>query len=214
MVTGQVMNGERPLALPPDVVASILNMKTDPDHYLAVKKDKITSVAQTYGMSYEMFSNSESGDSGKLYAMRREKLTELRLEQRGRAMMHEAQVVELMGFDPAGMRIDFQEQAAPADAGEEVDLLDKKMRKGLDSPVDYMMRKDPDLTRDDAKSRILDNLQDFAMLVLAQRALNMPGDADAGNTGKTPQQNGAANGTGGEPDEDYDAIAKEVLRVA
>jgi len=190
MVSGQVMNGETPLALPPDVVASMLNMKTSPEHYLEVKRDKITSVAQTYGMSYEMFSNSESSDSGKLYAMRREKLTELRLEQRGRAMMHEALVVDLMGFDPAGMRVDFQEQAVPADAAEEVALLDVKMRKGLDSPVDFVMRKDSDLTRDDAKRKILDNLADFSMLVLAQRALNMPSD---GSEGRSPQANGADN---------------------
>lgn len=193
VASGQVMNGENPYALPPDVVLSMLNMKTSPEHYLAVKKDKITSVAQTYGMSYEMFSNSESGDSGKLYAMRREKLTELRLEQRGRAMMHEALVVKLMGFDPEGLRVDFQEQAVPADAAEEVALLDVKMRKGLDSPVDFVMRKDPDLTRELAIKKILDNLSDFAMLVLAQRALNMPGDADAGSPGMSPQENGAAN---------------------
>ena len=36
----------------------------------------------------------------------------------------------------------------------------------------------------------MDNLQDFAMLVVAQRALNMPAD---GNPGKTPQMNGADN---------------------
>jgi hypothetical protein len=230
MASGQVMNGETPLALPPDVVVSMLNMKTSPEHYLEVKRDKLTSVAQTYGMSYEMFTNSENSDSGKLYAMRREKLTELRLEQRGRAMLHEAQVVELMGFDSKGLRVDFQEQAAPADASEEVALLDTKMRKGLDSPVDFVMRKDPDLTRDAAKQKILDNLGDFAMLVIAQRALNMPGDADAGNPGKSPQQNGAARP--GDPDSaraagdtlandgstppapDYRAIAKEILDAA
>lgn len=198
MATGQVADGETPMLLPPEVIASVLNMKTDTAHYLATKRDKISSCAQTYGMSYEMFSNSESADSGKLYAMRREKLTELRLEQRGRAMMHEAMVVELMGFDASGLRVDFQEQAVPADASEEVDLLDKKMRKGLDSPVDYMMRKDPDLTRDDAKKRILENLHDFSMLVLAQRALNMPGDGDAGNPGQSPQENGASRP--GDPD--------------
>jgi len=226
MASGQVMNGETPLALPPDVVASMLNMKTSPEHYLEVKRDKITSVAQTYGMSYEMFTNSESGDSGKLYAMRREKLTELRLEQRGRAMLHEALVVDLMGFDSTGLRVDFQEQAAPADASEEVDLLDKKMRKGLDSPVDFVMRKDPDLTRDDAKKKILDNLEDFAMLVVAQRALNMPGDADAGTPGKTAQENGADNAKKApqanpadtakpsEGDADYDSLAKEILDAA
>lgn len=201
MATGQTADGEHPLLLPPEVVASVLNMKTDPDHYLSVKKDRISGVAQTYGMSYEQVTNSESTDSGTLYQMRRQKLTELRMEQRARAVIHEAQVVDLMGFDSTGLVVDFQEQAIPLDASEEVDLLDKKMRKGLDSPVTFVMRKDPDKTRDQAKKFILDNLEDFGMLVLASRVLNAPADADAANPGKSPQQNGADGGPKGtEPD--------------
>lgn len=199
MATGQTMNGERPLALPPEVVVSMLNMKTDPDHYLAVKRDKITSVAMTYGMSYEQFTlnDAASATSGKAYQVRREKLTELRTEQRGRAAMHEAMVVELMGFSADGMRVDFQEQAIPQDAAEEVALLDEKMRKGLDSPVAYVMRKDPDLDREGAIKFILDNLSDFAMLITSVRALNVPGDGDAANPGQSPQQNGAMGGPRG-----------------
>lgn len=213
MATGQVMNGERPLLLPPEVIASMLDMKTDPDHYLAVKRDKITSVAQTYGMSYEQFTYGSTPSSGREWMARREKLTELRMEQRARAVMHEALVVELLGFDPEGMHVDFQEQAMPQDASEEVDLLDKKMRKGLDSPVAYVMRKDPDLTRDKAIERIMGNLEDFSMLVLASRALNVPGDADAQNPGASPQTNGGNN----QPDDDktdYASLAKEILRAA
>lgn len=196
MVSNQTMNGENPLRLPPDVVASMLNMKTDPDHYLAVKKDKISSCAQSYGMNYEQFTNNDTAEaqSGKAYQVRREKLTELRLEQRGRAMMHESMVVELIGFSPEGLRVDFQEQAMPMDAAEEVTLLDEKMRKGLDSPVAYMMRKDPDLTRELAIKQILDNLQDYAMLIVAVRALNVPANGDAGNPGQSPQENGAMGG--------------------
>ena len=190
MITGQVMNGEKPLLLPPEVIASVLNMKTDPDHYLTTKKDKITSCAHTYGMSYEYYSHAESGTA---FNARREKLTELRLEQRERAVMHERQVIELIGFDSDGLRVDFQEQAIPQDPNAAVDLLDKKMRKGLDSPVDFVMRDDPDLTRDQAITKIMDNLADFSMLVLAARALNIPTGGDASNPGRSPEENGADN---------------------
>jgi hypothetical protein len=195
MATGQVMNGEKPLLLPPEVVASMLSMKTDPDHYLSVKKDKVTSVARRYGIGYEQYSLQETSDSasGKAYAARREKLTEIRMEQRGRAVKHEEAVADLMGFEGIEIDLDFQEQAIPQDAKEEIELLDVKMRKGLDSPVTYMQRKDPDLTRDEAKQKILDNLEDFAMLVVAARALNAPMGADAGNPGQSPQENGANN---------------------
>lgn len=193
MATGQVMNGERPLMLPPEVVASILDTKTDPDHYLRVKKDKITSTAQTYGMSYEQFSNSESADSGKLYELRREKLKEIRNESRRRAVVHEVETVTLIGFNAEGMRVDFQEMSLPQDASEKVALMRDKSKMGLDSPVKFMMREDPDLTREQAIAEILSNQRDFALVIEMVRALNMPGDADAENPGKSPQENGADN---------------------
>lgn len=191
MASGQVLNGERPLVLPPEVVASMLEMKTDPDHYLLVIKDKISALAQTRGMSYEQFVFQETASSGKEYQMRRERLTELRVEQRGRAVVHETAVGELVGFEIES--VDFQEQAIPLDAGEEVDLLDKTMRMGLDSPVSYMMRKDPDLNRERAEKRIQENLADYAKLVEQARRLNAPKDADAANPGKSPEENGADN---------------------
>jgi hypothetical protein len=213
MATGQVMNGERPLALPPEVVASVLNTKTDSAHYLAVKRDKITSVSQTYGMSYEQFSNSESGDSGKLYAMRREKLKEIRNESRRRAVMHEGEMVALMGFDAEGLRLDYQEQSMPQDAGEKLALLKDKMKMGLDSPIKYFMREDTDKSREEAVAEMRANLEDFGDLIQWQRQLNAPADADAENPGKSPQENGAANQPSADG-HDYAKIAKEILDAA
>jgi hypothetical protein len=194
-MASQAMNPERPLLLPPEVEADVWNLKTEPTHLLDLKKDKISSVSRRYGIGYEQYTLNETGDSasGKTYAARREKLTELRLEQRAQAVRHEEMTADLIGFGGIDEDVDFQEQAIPQDANEEVDLLDKKMRKGLDSPVSFLMRKDPDLTRDEAKTKILDNLEDFSMLVIAVRALNAPADGDAFEPGKTPQENGADN---------------------
>jgi hypothetical protein len=194
---GQSFDGETPIALPPEVVAEMLQMKTDPEHYLSVIRHLVTSIAQTYGMSYEQFTyqqTSSDASSGKAYTVRREKLTELRQEQRRRAKRHEVEVVKLLGFSTEGFRVDHQEQAIPQDAQEEVTLLDAKMRKGLDSPISYLMRKDPDLDRKRAQKLLLDNLIDWMWLISAVRALNAPADADAANPGQSPQQNGAANG--------------------
>ena len=198
MMSGQVMNGEKPLILPPEVVASMLSMQTDPDHYLSVKRDKITSVAQTYGMSYEQFTFTESSDagSGKSYAMRREKLTEIRLKSRRRAVVHEGEIVALMGFDADGLRLDYQEQAIPTDATEELTLLRERMKLGLDSPITFMQRKDSDLDRKGAIERMHENLRDYAVLIEWVRALNAPADGDASNPGQSPQENGAMGGGG------------------
>lgn len=215
MATGQVANGERPLLLPPEVTASMLNMKTDPDHYLKAKRDKITSVAQTYGMSYEQFTFQETADtaSGKAYQVRREKLTEIRLEQRRRAVLHEALVVDLMGFDSDGMRVDYQEQAMPQDAVEKVALLADKMKLGLDSPISYLMREDPDLSRDDAQTLLKKNLADYAGLIQMVRALNMPSGADAANPGNDPTTNGALNDAPNESISGKDDTAKNAAEA-
>lgn len=218
MASGQVLNGEKPLLLPPEVVASMLDMKTDPDHYLAVKKDKISSVGASYGLDYQLFMQELGGDSGsgKSYQVRREKLTELRLEQRGRAVFHEELVVQLMGFKTdGGFRVDYQEQAIPQDAMEEIDLLEKKMAKGLDSPISYLMRKDPDLSYDEAVLLLKGNLKDYAGLVQWVRALNVPENADANNPGKSPQENGASRPNEQKTTEpDYKAIARSILNAA
>lgn len=193
MATGQVMNGEKPLLLPPEVVASMLEMKTDPDHYLAVKRDKIASVGQTHGMSYEQMTYGEGADSasGNVYELRREKLKEIRNEARRRSLMHEAMRVELMGFRAQDMRIDYQEQAQPQDAGAKLALMHEKAKMGLDSPIKYMMREDTDLSKETARERVRENLAEFAEVIEWVRALNSPANADAESNGKTPQENGA-----------------------
>jgi len=190
----QRMDGESPIALPPEVEAMMLDTKTDPDHYLAVKREKLSSVAQTYGMSYEQLAYQETSDtaSGKVYQLRREKLTELRSEQRRRALMDEREIVLLLGFDPTGMRVDYREQALPQDASEEIQLLVDMTKLGLDNPIAYLMRKDPDITEAEAWKRLRDNLAVWAKVVMMQRDLNMPNEP--GNPGRSPQANGAMGG--------------------
>ena len=205
IAAGQSMDGERPIVLPPDVIASMLDSKTSPDHYLAAKKDKIDAIEDRYGIPRKI----DTGDTGQAFVTRRLKLTELRNEQRRRARVNEKLVVELMGFDPTNLRVDHAEQMVPADAAEEVALLKENLRLGLDSVVSFLMRKDPDLTREEAVSLIQSNVRDWAMLVVWLRALNTPAAGDVTASGPTPQQNGAqntgANDGSGTPIADYAA---------
>lgn len=196
MAKDQSMSGEGPIALPPEVEAFMLDTKTDPEHYLAVKKDKLGGVAQTYGMSYEEFTYASRASSGKEWQAKRSKLIELRNEQRRRGVLHERQTVRLVGFDTKGMRVDYQEQAIPQEAMEAVNLLREMMKLGLDSPVAFAMRLNPDLTREEAVAWMKKNLADYATLVVWARALNIRSDADASKPGRSPEENGADNGRG------------------
>ena len=195
MAADQPKTAGRPLALPPGVDASMLNMVTNPEHLLVVIRAVIASVAQSYGMSYEQFTFQETADtaSGKAYSVRRAKLTEMRVEQRQRAIVHERDVMDLLGFGDA-LAPDFHEQEAPADAVEEMDLLDKRCARGLDNPIAWMQRKDTDLSPEQAMARWLANLNVNGMLFTLLRQKNLSLTADASAPGQSPEANGAQGG--------------------
>lgn len=200
MATEQPQHAGVPLVLPPGVTVGTLDLVTDPEHLLKVARHVVASVAQSYGMSYEQFVFSETADtaSGKAYTVRRQKLTELRIEQRGRALVHERAVMELLGFGDA-LAPDFAEQEAPTDPLEELDVFDRRCNRGLDNPIAYLQRKDPDLTVAQATARFLDNVSVTGWLFSLLRALNMSLSATADQPGQTPAQNGAAGAANPSP---------------
>ncbi len=189
MATDQTMDGERPLVLNPGVIVGMLDSKTAPEHYLMAKRDVLTSVGQTYGLSYEQITYTAE-TSGTSIDARREKLRELRNEQRLRAIDHEQQICELFGFDASQLTVDFSEQTMPLDEAAAVTLLREKCSLGLDSPVAYLMRKDPDINEVTAMETVRKNVADWAISVELVRALNMPHD---GSVGETPTENGQNN---------------------
>ncbi len=195
MATGQAMDGETPIALPPDVDIDVLNLRTDPDHYLKIQRDTIAGVASTYGLSYEQLTLQETTEttSGRAYKIRREKLTELRRQQAKRWRGVERELVELLGFDSSRFGVNFGEMAVPQDAKEEFELFQAKMRQGLDSHVAFLMRQDPDLTPTEAAVLIRDNVRMSSAVIELLRAQNAQRDFDITNPGRTPEENGADN---------------------
>jgi hypothetical protein len=189
IASGQSADGEKPLYLPPGVTASMLDSMTSPEHYIMLLENKVDGIEETYGIPPK----DTSGESGASFEARRRKLTELRNEQRRRARIHEKAIVVLLGFNADTLEVDHQEQAVPVDAAQELALLDSKVRMGLDSPVAYLMRKDPDLTYEDAVDKITANLADWAMLITMLRRLNMPSNANAANPGNDPNNPAAQN---------------------
>lgn len=191
---GQTADGENPLVLPPDVTLEMLNTVTDPQHLLKTKREVLTGTGGRYGISYEQLTaedNAQTAGTAKLYLARREKLLELRTEQGRRALVNEAEVITLIGYDPIGMKVDHQEQALPQDPTEKIALIDLRMRLGMDSPVRALMREDPDLTRDEAVTLMKQNIADWAAMIKDIRALNIPLSATVANPGNNPQINGS-----------------------
>lgn len=225
MTADQPKMAGRPIALPPGVDAEMLDAVTDPEHFLKSCKHVVASVAQSYGMSYEQFTFAETADtaSGKAYSVRREKLNELREEQRQRAMVHEGEVADLLGFAGEQLRPDFHEQALPTDPIEEMDLLDRRMNRGLDNPIDWYQRKNPDASYDESKAFVVKNMAVVMWFFALLRGANISTSDTPESPGKTPEENGAdgAAARGGEakpptakPKADMSWVAEELKRVA
>lgn len=195
VAAGQRFDGQTPIALPPEVTMEMLNTKTDPEHFLSGIKHYVGSVAQRYGMSYEQFTFQETTDttSGRAYQVRREKLTEIRNQQKKRWWRVERELMDLFKLGRDGYTVDFAELAIPQDAGEEVDLLDKKMRIGLDNPVAYLMRKNPELDAKAAAKLLRENLSITQKVWDMARAMQTPANADTQNPGQDADKNGADN---------------------
>lgn len=223
MTADQPKSAGKAIALPPGVDAEMLDAITSPDHFITVCRHAIASVAQSYGMSYEQFTFSETADtaSGKAYSVRREKLNELREEQRQRALVHEAEVADLLGFPGDKLRPDFHEQAIPTDPLEEMELFEKRMNRGLDDPIQYVTRKNTDLSDDEAEDQLKKNMSRVMWYIALLRAANLSPDATAENPGKTPEQNGADGGAKSqatkpeaEKKRDLSWVKEEVRRAA
>lgn len=192
MSTNQAADGEAPLVLPPNVIVGMLESKTTPEHYMETKRDILISVGQTYGLSYEQMTLSGE-TSGVSLEQRREKLKELRNEQRVRAVEHEYLICKMLGFDASSLTVDFSEQTLPLDESAAVALLKEKAAMGLDSPVAFLMRKDPDLTEVTAMELLRKNIANRAIVVELARSLNIANDASVENPGNSPLQNGVNN---------------------
>lgn len=194
MASGQPADGESPLALPPGVTVEMLQTKTDPEHYLKLLRHFISGVAQTYGMSYEQFTNSDTADtaSGRAYAVRRQKLSEIRSQQRRRWSRHEREVVVLLGFDPTGFHADYHDPAMPQDPMEELDVEEKRWRLGQSNPAAFLRKTNPDIQSDEeAMVQVLTNVAITSSLWSLLRKANAPADADAVDGGQSAQENGA-----------------------
>lgn len=229
MATRQPADGETPIALPPGVTVEMLQSKTDPDHYLSLIKHFIGGVAQTYGMSYEQFTFSETADttSGRAYSVRRQKLAEIRSQQARRWRRIERDLVELLGFDATGFLVDFHDPALPTDPGEELEVEEKRWRLGQSNPIDYLRKKNPDIPDDEVAGQILlANIKTTSALWSLLRTQNAPADSDAVDSGQSPEDNGAAGpgaktGDGQAPTEkrqskgpDLRELARRVLEEA
>ena len=73
-----------------------------------------------------------------------------------------------------------------------LEILDRGVRLGVDSPVDWLLRTDREIvTREEAEARLRRNAEDRAMVVELMRRLNTPAETNTYEVPPSPEQNGA-----------------------
>lgn len=190
IAAGQAADGERPIALPPGVEAKVLDTTTSPENYLKLENQVMGDLAASYDLSLEALVRRSQVDHMRLH----ENLTEIRRRQQKRWRKNERSVAELLGFNTSDFSVNFRDPALPMDPQKEFDLYREKSKQGLDDPLAYLMREDPDLDEAAAKERLDRHRQIVAEHIEQLAARNLARDADLESPGLTPESNGRIGG--------------------
>jgi hypothetical protein len=83
-------------------------------------------------------------------------------------------------FNADGWSINFSEGATKPSEADDLTLFERRKKHGLDNAEDYLMRRDPDLTREDAREIIADNIEICTELQVLMRPMNAVSGADLG----------------------------------
>ena len=145
---------------------SVLDLQSNYDQLHKVAQELANNLAISYGVSPSQFRMTSQASSGFALQMENLKLDRFTLEQQADFKMYEkelftliGQVSEYYGQTIAGeMTVDFVEPNYPASQSDQLDIDIKAIDLGLTSPHKVLMRDNPDLTEEEARVDVDDNI--------------------------------------------------------
>jgi len=166
---GQAADSEVPSQLAEGVSVNTVDMSMDLSMFRDTADHVLERVANNYGMSLALVRH-QGVQSADAREMMRIPLRELRREQHPTFRIAERNIARRMAtvfskdmfdveFSSDGWKIDFGEAQTPLTPTEELVLFEKERAAGLDNTVSFLMRRNPDLTEDDARNQILANIE-------------------------------------------------------
>lgn len=199
MARGQVADSEVPAELPEGVAAQSIDASMDLEMFQKQSDHVIRTVAANYGISAALLEHQgvQSADARELM---RVPIRELRREQQPVFRRFERKFAALMSailrvddadraFSTDAWRIDFGESQTPLTENEDLDLFEKKRRLALDNTVDYMVRRNPDLTDELAEAALDRNIEiETDRVGKLKKLQQLQGGVDGGpEAGEQPQ---------------------------
>ena len=145
---------------------SVLDLQSNYDQLHKVAQELANNLAISYGVSPSQFRMTSQASSGFALQMENLKLDRFTLEQQADFKVYEkelftliGQVSEYYGQTIAGeMTVDFVEPNYPASQSDQLDIDIKAIDLGLTSPHKVLMRDNPDLTEEEARVDVDDNI--------------------------------------------------------
>jgi hypothetical protein len=182
---------------PEEVEVTVIDRVTTPDGHVAQIRFVIEQCAERYGIpgAEVSFDSSTQGDIGTVsLQLRREKLAHVHAQQVPGLVEGEMQlwpavvaVAKASGHPLAGqlptpdevramLVIEFPAPEVVTDPKARLELDVGELKLGLTSPTEIMQRRRPELTKEEAKAYLRENLTDYAELLDFIASRNLPRD--------------------------------------
>jgi len=146
---------------------SVLDLQSNYEQLHRVAQDLANNLAISYGVSPSQFRMTSQASSGFALQMENLKLDRFTLEQQQDFKVYEQELFGMLKMvsdyygNPIGegsMSVDFVEPNYPASESEQLTVDQQAIEMGLTKSIDILMRKNPDLTEEDAKAQVALNL--------------------------------------------------------
>jgi len=145
----------------------VLDLQSNYDQLHKVAQDLANNIAVNYGISPSQFRMTGSVSSGFALQMENLKLDRFTVEQQSDFRIYEQELFELIktvsevygqSLGDGDMFVDFVEPNYPASEQEQLSIDQTKIDMGLTKTADILMRENPDLTEEDARVKVDENI--------------------------------------------------------
>lgn len=145
----------------------VLDLQSNYDQLHKVAQDLANNIAVNYGISPSQFRMTGSVSSGFALQMENLKLDRFTVEQQQDFKMYEQELFDLIkivsevygkSIGDGDMFVDFVEPNYPASEQEQLSIDQTKIDMGLTKTADILMRENPDLTEEDARVKVDENI--------------------------------------------------------
>ena len=165
---GQVLNPLSVLTLTgQNTEIDVLDLQSNYEQLHKVAQDLANNIAVNYGIAPSQFRMTGNVSSGFALKMENLKLDRFTVEQQSDFRVYEQEMFDLIkmvsdyygkSIGDGDMFVDFVEPNYPTSMKEQLDIDQQKIDMGLTRVTDIMIRENPDLTEDEAKSEMALNL--------------------------------------------------------